>query len=148
MAKSALLLCLASTLAMTGLVAFVQVVHYPLFARVEATAFGVYHGEHVRRTGWVVGLPMLVELLTAAYLVYDRPPAVPSWLAWVGLIAVLETWAVTALWSVPAHESLAGGFDPATGRSLVLSNGVRLAGWAVHSVVVLAMAARAMGERP
>ena len=61
MASDALLLaCLASTLFMTGLIWFVQVVHYPLFDRVGAARFVPYHAAHSRRTSWVVAAPMAI----------------------------------------------------------------------------------------
>ena len=52
--KFALLACLASTLFMTGLIWFVQVVHYPLFSEVEPGDFLRYHAAHPRRTTRVV----------------------------------------------------------------------------------------------
>lgn len=60
-----LLACLASTLYMTGVIVVVQVVHYPLFERVEATSFRRYHAEHVRLMTLVVIVPMIVELVTS-----------------------------------------------------------------------------------
>ena len=41
---------LAATAAMTGLIWFVQVVHYPLFAAVGADQFVAYEVAHQRRT--------------------------------------------------------------------------------------------------
>ena len=48
LSKYVLLACLASTLYMTGVIVVVQVVHYPLFERVEATSFRRHHAEHAR----------------------------------------------------------------------------------------------------
>ena len=67
---------LAATAVMTGLIWFVQVVHYPLFAAVGAEQFVAYEVAHQRRTSFVVGLPMLVEGLTvlASTTVSSTPP--------------------------------------------------------------------------
>ena len=50
----------ASTLSMVGLIWFVQVVHYPLFARVEQ-GFIAYEQIHQQRTTWVVAPLMPVS---------------------------------------------------------------------------------------
>lgn len=46
---------------MTGLIWFVQIVHYPLMGAVPGDAFRVYQELHQRRTTWIVGPVMLVE---------------------------------------------------------------------------------------
>ncbi len=142
--KLPLLTCLASTLFMTGLIWFVHVVHYPLFARVEAGAFRAYHADHSRTTTYVVILPMVLELLTAAWLVADRPAGTPPWLAWLGLGLAAASWAATFFLSVPAHGRLAIGFDAEVHRDLVRTNAVRVVTWTAHSAALLAMTARAI----
>ncbi len=144
-AKLPLLACLASTLYMTGVIWFVHVVHYPLFARVEAGAFPAYHAEHTRTTGYVVLVPMVLELASSAWLVARRPDGSPGWLAWLGLALAVATWASTFLLSVPAHNRLASGFDPAVHRFLVGSNLIRLVAWTGHSAVVLALVGGQIG---
>jgi len=57
-----LLVNAAATLFMVGVIWFVQIVHYPLFALVGEAAFSEYERHHARRTGWVVAIPMLLEL--------------------------------------------------------------------------------------
>ena len=140
----ALLTCLGSTLFMTGLIWFVQVVHYPLFDRVDPAAFRRYHADHTRRTTPVVAVPMLLELGTSLFLV-ARPPAGsgPGWAA-AGLAAAAVSWGATASLSVPLHRRLALGIDPAAHRALVRTNLVRLASWTAHSAVLLVMTARAL----
>ena len=65
-----LLLQLLTTLAMFGLIWFVQIVHYPLFVRVGEPGFRDYAGLHATRTTYVVAPLMLVELG------YSRMPVV------------------------------------------------------------------------
>lgn len=136
--------CVAATLYMTGVIAVVQWVHYPLFDRVETDAFRRYHADHVRLMTHVVLAPMAIELVTSGWLLYRPPPGSGRWLAGAGLASAVVTWAVTATVSVPLHERLASGFDAQAHRSLVRTNAVRAAAWAFHSAVVLAMTALAI----
>ena len=76
-----LLLQLAAALFMTGLIWFVQVVHYPLFSETGSSAFVHYEQQHVRRTSWVVIPPMVLEAATAAALVVSPAAAFPLPLA-------------------------------------------------------------------
>ncbi len=56
-----LLAQVASTLALTGLVWFVQIVHYPLYPSVGAASFPAYQKRHIWLTNLVAGPLMLVE---------------------------------------------------------------------------------------
>lgn len=71
----------ASTLAMTGVIWFVQVVHYPLFAAVGRKGFAAFEASHRRLTTWVVAPLMLVELVCAAWLALcpAAAAAAPAW---------------------------------------------------------------------
>jgi hypothetical protein len=124
---------LAATLYMTGLIWFVQLVHYPLLGRVGGEAFRRYHEQHRRRTGWAVGLPMLVELFTAV-LILQRAPTGPARL---GLALVALIWLSTLLLQIPCHRRLAGGFDAGEHRRLVRTNWIRVVGWSLRSGLVL-----------
>ena len=138
--SAALIANVASTLFMTGLIWFVQIVHYPLFAAVGADAFAAYSRSHQSLTTFVVGPPMLVEALTAALLVIARPPGVSGWIPWAGLALVAAIWLSTATLQVPAHARLAAGFDPAVGASLVATNWIRTVAWSLRALLVCTMA--------
>ena len=138
-----LLLHAAATGVMTGLIWFVQVVHYPLFAHVGQAGFAAYAREHQRRTTWVVALPMLLEAGTAVLLALRPPAGVPPALAWTGLALVGVVWASTLGLQVPEHGRLAGGFDAVGARRLVRGNWVRTVAWTLRGVLVLRMLALA-----
>ena len=123
----------ASTLFMTGLIWFVQLVHYPLFLRVGEAGFATYAAQHARRTTWVVLPLMLLEAATALMLVGVTDTA----LSWVGLGLLGLIWASTAALQVPCHTRLQRGFDRDTARRLVRSNWVRTVAWSCRSVVAL-----------
>ena len=58
---------LMATVAMGGLIWFVQVVHYPMFAAVGDDEFVSYEAHHTQRTARVVGPIMAVEGLAALH---------------------------------------------------------------------------------
>jgi hypothetical protein len=135
----------AATLFMVGVIWFVQVVHYPLFARIGTPDFSAYSLRHSRLTGLVVGPPMLLEAGTAVALVAWTPPEVSTYLVWTGLFLVAGIWLSTALLQAPRHTTLGEGFDPAAHRFLVASNWLRTVLWSLRAIVVLCILYQAMG---
>ena len=138
-AHGVVLLHLAATLFMVGVIWFVQVVHYPLLARVGTSGFAFYEQAHTRRTGWVVAPPMLAELVTAVLLLWVRPADVPLWTAGAGLALVVVNWGSTWAIQMPCHDRLTRGFDPAVHRRLVATNWFRTAVWSLRGLLVLGM---------
>lgn len=130
--------------AMCGIIWFVQVVHYPLFAW-GARDERAYAAENQQRTGRVVIPFMLVEGLTAAFLAWSPPPGVPRWLTLVGLLVVVALWASTLIVQMPLHARLArDGHAAEVVARLVQSNWLRtllwsvragLAAWMLHAAV-------------
>ena len=128
---------LVSTLLMVGNIWFVQVVHYPLLARVGRSEFADYEAAHVRLTTWVVAPAMLTEALTSVLLVWRTPEGLSASACWVGLGLVVVIWSSTLLLQVPRHNALAAGFDAEAHHSLVLSNWIRTAAWTARGFLVL-----------
>ena len=134
-----LLVHAAATLFMTGVIWFVQLVHYPLFAVVGEGEAAAYHRAHGRRTSRVVGPPMLVELATAVALVLTPPGGVGRAWTWSALALLGVIWLSTAALQVPAHTRLDAGRDPVTERRLVAGNWIRTVAWSARAVIALAM---------
>ncbi|MCS7025938.1 MAG: hypothetical protein NZV14_14135 [Bryobacteraceae bacterium] len=134
-----LLIHSAATLFMTGLIWFVQVVHYPLMARVGRSGFAEYEQAHSASTTLVVAAPMLIELGTAIWLVAFPPARNLSGAAWLGLILVVLIWASTWLLQVPQHEILAHGFESQAHQRLVATNWIRTWLWSLRAILVLWM---------
>jgi len=107
---------------MTGLIWFVQVVHYPLFDRVGTEASPRYAVDHQRRTMLVVMPVMLIEALTATALVWLLPTSFQT-AAWSGMAMLVAIWLSTAFVQVPRHakrgsdltRGLPAPWSPATG---------------------------------
>jgi hypothetical protein len=122
--------------AMCGVIWFVQVVHYPLFARADGPASADYAHENQSRTGRVVIPFMLIEGLSAAAIAWRPPPGVPRTLAIAGAVIVAVLWLSTALVQMPLHARLAGdGHSPAVVTSLVRSNWLRTALWSARAAI-------------
>lgn len=132
-----LLLQLFATSAMTGLIWFVQVVHYPLFRMVGPGEFAAYAAEHVRLTTFVVAPLMLLEAATALWMVRARPAFVTRVQAWIGLALLALLWASTAFLSVPRHEELGLGFEASAHAALVATNWIRTAAWTARTGLLL-----------
>ncbi len=138
-----LLLHAGVTLFMTGLIWFVQVVHYPMFDRVGRESFAAYEIEHARRTTWVVGPVMLMEAVTAALLVVLQPERIPVWWVWAGAGLLAVVWMSTAFLQVPQHRVLSTGFNRDAHRTLVKTNWIRTIAWSLRAALALAMIGRA-----
>lgn len=126
----------ATTLFMTGVIWFVQIVHYPLFASTGSTDFRTYEQRHSTLTTWVVAPPMLVEGVTALLLFWFRPTGVSTWQLSIGLALVAVIWLSTALVQVPCHDALSQGFDSSVHQRLVRTNWMRTATWSLRSLLV------------
>ncbi len=125
-----------STWFMTGLIWFVQVVHYPLFDGVGADNFQLYANRHRQLTSLVVAAPMLTEAFSSVVLaaVWSRTY---TWLLWFNLALVIAIWISTALCSIPCHEKLcASGYVGTTHQWLVLSNWSRTGLWTLRSLIL------------
>ena len=137
MTLSLLFLHAASTLFMTGLMWFVQVVHYPLFAAVGAEAAPSYAARHQQRTTRVVAPVMLTEAATALLLALRLPAGDLGSLAWLGLGLLLLIWLSTAFLQVPLHRRLLSVADAEVVRRLVRGNWIRTIAWTLRSLIAL-----------
>ena len=111
---------------MAGVICIVQWVHYPGFDYVEAERFVEFENFHTTRISGIVMPAMLIELSTAAGLLYV------SGLHWVfilnlGLLGLI--WLSTFFLSVPCHSALASGKNPEIISRLVRTNAPRTVLW-------------------
>jgi hypothetical protein len=134
-----LMLHALATMAMTGLIWFVQIVHYPLMRRVGAVEFARYERHHMQRTTWVVAPLMLLETSTALILAIVAPAGMIRVLAWTGLALLAWIWFSTAFLQVPCHRRLQLGFDEEAVARLVATNWGRTAAWSMRSVLALTL---------
>jgi hypothetical protein len=122
----------AATVFMTGVIWFVQIVHYPLFAHVERSGFPDFQRAHESRTTRVVAPVMAIELAGAVALTLLGWTTLSRPLL-VGLALLASIWLSTALLQVPRHRILGTGFDERAHRLLVTSNWIRTIAWTVRA---------------
>jgi hypothetical protein len=130
---------LAATAAMMGLIWFVQLVHYPLFAAVGPDHFVAYESAHQRRTTWIVGPLMGVEGVSALMIIAALREEVGLALPLVGLALLAVIHASTVFLQLPAHVRLAKAYDVEVQQRLVRTNWIRTIGWSLRVVVATAM---------
>jgi len=134
-----LLIHAAATLYLVGLIWFVQLVHYPLMAKVGGEGYRTYQQLHERKTTLVVAPAMFVELGCALFLALRTPDSIEPWLAWTGFVIVALLWLSTALLQVPCHKKLGQGFDAEMHKKLVTTNWLRTGLWSARGAIALAM---------
>lgn len=137
--SSIFLIQILTTSMMTGIIWFVQVVHYPLFTKIPKEGFTCYEQAHTVRTGWVVAPLMLLELGTALLLLVHRGPCglglttlatSPLYLTALGCLILI--WLSTFLVQVPLHGVLERHPDH---RAMVLldwTNWIRTILWSLR----------------
>jgi hypothetical protein len=129
-----------SSAAMCGLIWFVQVVHYPLFARTDTAHSPDYADENQRRTAPVVLPPMLIEAATATLIALSPPPAIGRPVALAGLAMVAALWVSTLLVQMPLHARLKhDGHTQSTVAALVQTNWVRTVLWSARALLAIWM---------
>lgn len=126
---------LAATCFMTGVIWFVQLVHYPLFPEYQGGRFEKTMKQHQSRTSFVVIPAMLLELSTGVWLAAVQWPA--SYLPAIALGLLLFIWLITFSISAPLHGRLEKGFDPRLTTQLVATNWARTLLWSARCLLIL-----------
>ncbi|MDX1920238.1 MAG: hypothetical protein SFU25_05835 [Candidatus Caenarcaniphilales bacterium] len=129
------------TIFMVGVIWFVQIVHYPLFAKVSPSVFPEYLAWHARLTTFVVAPMMLLELLTGIFMLLHQPlhqfgriGRVVNILSF-GLILLI--WYSTFFIQVPLHDKLQGSWNQEIGARLVLTNWIRTVAWSLRGILLI-----------
>ncbi len=143
--NSIVLLNLAATLLMVGIIWFVQVVHYPLYTRISVDSFPRYEVDHIQLVTLVVGPTMLIEAGTALLMLVSPPPQVPLWVLLFGLALVGVVWATTVFIHVPQHNALSNRFDETVHSAMIMTNWIRTVAWSVRGVLMLWVVSRMLG---
>jgi len=132
--ESILFINLFSSVFMTGLIWFVQLVHYPSFA-FAGDSFSDFHRHHSFFTGVIVMPVMITELLTSGWFWMNSAGwlDIPS----VAFYIVILIWICTAVFQVPIHQKLSKGKDLQQIKKLVRTNWIRTFLWTIKSILTL-----------
>jgi hypothetical protein len=128
-----------------GQIWMVQIVVYPLFAKVGEAQYAGYHRFYSSRIPLPVIFPGFASfLLPAALFLYG--PAVPLWMTVANVAAGLAGLLVTVLLEIPRHSSLEqGGRDERVIGELVRYNWPRTASITLQAAVTMAMLVHVFG---
>lgn len=139
-----LLVQAGASCAMAGVLWVVQLVHYPMLARI-APGQPLRHSarEHAARITPIVAPLMFVEATCAAWLLVAPPPAL-RWEPWLGAGLVVALWLLTFGRLVPLHGVLQQTGDVGAVGPLVRWNWPRTALWSARGVLSLWMLAEAV----
>lgn len=127
----------AATLFLVGLIWTMQIVHYPLFAKVGESGYAAYQASHMSRITYVVAPVMLAELGTAVYLAFVEYEPLDRKIFWFNLAQVAMIWISTVFVQSPIHGKLAGKFDSGMVNKLVWTNWLRTLLWTIRGGIVL-----------
>ena len=136
MEKILLIVQIASTLMLAGVIWVIQLVQYPFFSYVEKADFPKYHAAYTFWITPIVAPLMIVELLTAALILFYPPVYLDYKLFVFGLILCLAAWLSTFFIQIPLHDRLAAGFDAEAHAALVKTNWIRSLAWTARAVLI------------
>jgi hypothetical protein len=125
------LIHLLSCFAMTGIIWLVQVLIYPFFKIVGRTEFKHFHDFHMKKISLVVSPLMLLELITAIWLIINHPEAIYLF----NFISVVILWGTTFLINVPAHHKLNYESEESK-ENLMKFNWIRTIIWSLRSILL------------
>ena len=127
----------AAALFMTGVIWFVQIVHYPLFIFADKEKFPEFSKTHSNNAGYIVIFPMLTELATSVMLLFFYTSSALYKFYITAFILLLIIWLSTFLIQVPMHRGLASGYNKNRIKLLVKYNWIRTVGWSLRTILLI-----------
>ncbi len=125
------------TFAMTGIIWFVQIVHYPLMRKVGKGRFSRYAQMHLVLTAFVVGPLMILEAAAVVFSVLYSTPWITDESAMLGAILLLVIWIATFALHLPQHRKLMQEFEARAYRRMLFGNWVRCYAWSFRSILLV-----------
>lgn len=128
-----------------GQIWLVQIVIYPLFAKVGEAEYTAYHGFYTSRIPLPIILPGFASFLLPAVLAFFGP-AVPGWMSAANIATGVIGLLVTVLLEIPRHNRLErDGKNNVTIAELIRFNWPRTASITAQAVVTFAMLVHVFG---
>lgn len=127
-----LLIHLFSTIFMTGLCWFVQIVHYPLFRAMKLEDLPQYEQKN-KVTGYITVTVMTVELITGLVLVYQQFELIYI----LNIVFLALIWLSTMVYQVPMHLKLMIIGSNETISKLIRTNWIRTLSWTIRSGILM-----------
>ncbi len=136
--KSILLIHSALTWFMVGIIWFTQVVHYPLYRKVK-DGFASYERSYLRRTIWLMGPVMILEVLTALFLIGLSPTALFTKLAAINFVLLIIIWLSTCIFQVQQHQKLSVHYSKKIHHLLLSTNWIRTVLWSARGLLLICL---------
>ena len=112
---------------MTGIIWFVQCIHYP------SMSTETEHEKYMRTMGLLVGPVMILEMCCQSVLLFTQPDLV----VYLCSALLIIVWFSTFLIQVPLHNLLTHGTHSSAQRRLVASNWVRTVAWTARTLILI-----------
>ena len=137
---SFLLFCTLVVFYNFGGIWFVQLVVYPLFAKVGSDEYVAYHRFYSSRIPLPVILPGFACFLCPIVLIFFHPVSIPLWIALANAVCGLVALVVTVALEIPRHYRLEnGGKQERVIGELILYNWPRTVGITGSAFLTLIM---------
>jgi hypothetical protein len=135
---------------LTGLIWFVQIVHYPIFLKISPPIFINFQAAHTSTTGSLVAPLMVVEIiLSVVLLTISFDTQTQKIAVWTAFALVLLIWIITFFVSVPIHNQLiTNGFDEHVIRKLINTNWIRTIAWTLRTGILTYLVYHFLSNQP
>ena len=107
----------------------VQLIIYPSFKHYLDSKFKSFHGLYTKKMFFVVAPIMILELLSALYLLIKNSFIIPTII--IGFI-----WLITFFFIVPVHNSLNNNFNLRVHKKLLRLNFIRTTFWILKFLII------------
>jgi len=141
-----LILHSAITFGMTGVIWFVQFIHYPIIQIMPRQETTLFEKLHWNRTLGIAIVTLTLELATGVALLIWTPPGVLVFQLVFGLLLLGLIWLTTWGVCVPQHCKLKKCGSPAAATVLMKANALRSILWTVRSLLVVWMLLSALHD--
>ena len=124
---------------LTGLIWVIQVVHYPLFLRIEPDEFRAYEQSHQKRISMIVAPVMIVDIILSLLLVFTNYMENAQAYIIVAFALNLAVFASTLFIFSPIHQKLGNQYDNALIKKLISLNLMRTAMWTARTILLMVL---------
>ncbi len=132
-----LLICFITSLLMTGIIWFIQVVHYRVFKYSAEDKSHRLFTKNIRRTKHVLYPIMTTELISTAILVFMPLPEQIAFFIYISALFLLIIWISTLMIQFPCLQKMKKGYDHKLMLFLRKTNWIRTCSWTLRSLALL-----------
>ena len=113
-------------------ISLVQLVHYPLYKKIDTDSFSEYQILHIKLITPLVGPIMIAELVTSFLLFLNYSNGVFN----IAFALILIIWLTTVLKSIPNHQKLTEGWNEKLFKELLAFNWIRTVSWILRTLLL------------